>query len=52
MTPPGVTFDLAALPRTGSHVYVEKPFTNLRDAEALVALAGEKPGHRRSRRSP
>jgi predicted dehydrogenase len=43
-TPPASHFDLAKLClERGSHVYVEKPFTlNLRDAEALVTLAGEK----------
>jgi predicted dehydrogenase len=43
-TPPASHFDLAKLClEQGSHVYIEKPFTlNLRDAEALVALAGDK----------
>ena len=43
-TPPASHFDLAKLClEQGAHVYVEKPFTlNFRDAEALVALAGEK----------
>jgi predicted dehydrogenase len=43
-TPPASHFELARLClERGSHVYVEKPFTlNLRDAEILIALAGEK----------
>jgi predicted dehydrogenase len=42
-TPPGSHFELAKLClERRAHVYVEKPFTlNLRDAETLVAMAGE-----------